>query len=151
MALWLAACGGSGGGGPELRETAYGPLRGVDDGAATGTYYWKGVPFAQAPVGALRWQPPAEPKAWEGVREARQFGNACLQIGRMYGPGANNRFDDTIASTLGQPVGSEDCLTLNIWRPASGAEKLPVLVFIHGGSAISGYTADPLYDGAALA
>ncbi|MFT2658093.1 carboxylesterase family protein, partial [Escherichia coli] len=48
-------------------------------------------------------------------------------------------------------VGSKDCLTLNIWRPASGAEKLPVLVFIHGGSAISGYTADPLYDGAALA
>jgi para-nitrobenzyl esterase len=152
LALWLTACGGgSGAGGPELRETAYGPLRGVDDSTASGTYYWKGVPFARPPVGALRWQPPAEPVAWQGEREARQFGPACLQIGRMYGPGANNRFDDTIASTLGQPVGSEDCLTLNIWRPATAAEKLPVLLFIHGGSAISGYTADPLYDGAALA
>lgn len=151
LALWLAACGGSGGDGPELRETVYGKLRGVDDGAASGTYFWKGVPFAQPPVGALRWQPPLEPTAWQGERDARQFGSACLQIGRIYGPGANNRFDDTIASTLGQPVGSEDCLTLNIWRPASATDKLPVLLFVHGGSAISGYTADPVYDGAALA
>lgn len=151
LALWLAACGGSGGDAPELRETAYGKLRGVDDSAASGTYFWKGVPFAQPPVGALRWQPPAEPVAWQGERDARQFGSACLQIGRIYGPGANNRFDDTIAATLGQPVGSEDCLTLNIWRPAGATEKLPVLLFVHGGSAISGYTADPVYDGAALA
>src|SRR5256885_1641996 len=75
-AWWLGACGGSGGGGPDLRERDDGPLRGVDDGAATGTYYWKGVPFAQARGGALRWQRRVEPKAWEGVREARQFGNA---------------------------------------------------------------------------
>lgn len=151
LALWLAACGGSGGDGPEVRETSYGRVRGVDDGIATGTYQWKGIPFAQPPVAALRWQAPAEPKAWEGVREARQFGSACLQVGRLYGPGANNRFDDSIASTLGQVVGSEDCLTLNIWRPANATEKLPVLLFVHGGSGISGYTADPTYDGAALA
>lgn len=150
-ALGLAACGGSGASAPEVRDTAYGKLRGVNDSAATGTYFWKGVPFAQPPVGALRWQPPAEPAPWQGEREARQFGSACLQMGRIYGPGANNRFDDSIAATLGQPVGSEDCLTLNIWRPASDQEKLPVLLFIHGGSAISGYTADPVYDGAALA
>jgi len=46
---------------------------------------------------------------------------------------------------------SEDCLYLNIWRPASADTKLPVIVFIHGGSNVSGYTADPVYDGAALA
>ena len=146
-----AACGGSGGTPPEVRETRYGVVRGTDDSAASGTYAWKGVPYAKPPVGALRWQPPAEPAAWTGERNATQFGSACLQMGRIYGPGANNRFDDTIGQTLNTPLGSEDCLTLNVWRPATAQDNLPVLVFIHGGSAISGYTADPVYDGAALA
>ena len=79
------------------------------------------------------------------------FGNACVQYGRIYGPGSNNTYDQTIATTLNQAVGSEDCLYLNIWRPATGEANLPVIVFIHGGSNVSGYTADPVYDGAALA
>ncbi|WP_436127926.1 carboxylesterase/lipase family protein [Acidovorax sp. LjRoot117] len=145
------ACGGSSGTPPELRETRYGAVRGTDDSATTGTYAWKGLPFAKPPVGDLRWQPPAEPAAWTGERDATRFGSACLQMGRLYGPGANNRFDDTIGQTLGTPVGNEDCLTLNIWRPANGDNNLPVLLFLHGGSGISGYTADPVYDGAALA
>ena len=145
------ACGGSNGTPPELRETRYGVVRGVDDSAASGTYAWKGIPFAKPPVGELRWQPPAEPAAWTGERDATRFGSACLQMGRIYGPGANNRFDDTIGQTLNTPLGSEDCLTLNIWRPATAQDNLPVLLFLHGGSAISGYTADPVYDGAALA
>jgi para-nitrobenzyl esterase len=149
--LATTACGGSEGKPPELRETRYGVVRGVDDSAATGTYAWKGIPFAKPPVGELRWQPPVEPVAWSGERNASQFGNACLQMGRIYGPGANNRFDDTIGQTLNTPVGNEDCLTLNIWRPATSQDNLPVLLFLHGGSAISGYTADPVYDGAALA
>ena len=149
--VMTTACGGSGGTPPELRETRYGMVRGTDDSATSGTYAWKGVPYAQPPVGAMRWQPPAEPAAWTGERSATRFGSACLQMGRIYGPGANNRFDDTIGQTLNTPLGSEDCLTLNIWRPATAQDNLPVLVFIHGGSAISGYTADPVYDGAALA
>lgn len=136
---------------PEVRETRYGVVRGLDDSAASGTYAWKGIPFARPPVGDLRWQPPVEPAAWPGERDATRFGSACLQMGRIYGPGANNRFDDTIGQTLNTPVGSEDCLTLNIWRPANAQGSLPVLLFLHGGSAISGYTADPVYDGAALA
>ena len=150
-AVLTTACGGSGGTPPELRETRYGMVRGTDDSATSGTYAWKGVPYAQPPVGALRWQPPAEPAAWMGERSTTRFGSACLQMGRIYGPGANNRFDDTIGQTLNTPLGSEDCLTLNIWRPATAQDNLPVLVFIHGGSGISGYTADPVYDGAALA
>src|SRR5256885_15630922 len=63
MALWLAACGGSGGGGPEMRETGYGPLRGGGEGAATGTYYWEGGALAPAPLGALRREPPGRPQA----------------------------------------------------------------------------------------
>src|SRR5690349_612600 len=54
--------------GPMVRKTTAGKIEGVDDSAATGTYAWKGVPFAQPPVGNLRWAPPAEPAAWDGVR-----------------------------------------------------------------------------------
>lgn len=146
----LAGCGG-GSAGPEIRATSYGDIQGVDDTTGSGTYYWKGVPFAKPPTGALRWKAPVEPDKWSGVLAAQKFGNACLQNGRIYGPGSNNTYDATIGTTLNTPVGSEDCLSLNIWRPASGDANLPVILFIYGGSNISGYTADPVYDGATLA
>jgi para-nitrobenzyl esterase len=133
------------------RQTRYGPVVGVDDAQGSGTHAWKGIPFAKPPVGELRWRAPVEPAGWTSPRAAQQFGNACVQYGRIYGPGANNRYDPTIGSTLGQAVGSEDCLYLNIWRPADRRGGLPVIVFVHGGSNVSGYTADPVYDGAALA
>ena len=150
------------------RETRFGPVVGIDDSATTGTYAWKGVPFAKPPVGDLRWTTPVDPDGWKKPREAKQFGNACVQYGRIYGPGANNRYDSTIGTTLNQAVGSEDCLYLNIWAPAErhdddhrdgnhdghhndGHGGRPVIVFVHGGSNVSGYTADPVYDGAALA
>lgn len=137
--------------GPMVRQTVAGKVEGVDDSAKTGTWFWKGIPFAKPPVGALRWRAPAAPEPWSGIRQATKFGNACLQIGRIFSPGANNTYDETIGTMLGKPSGSEDCLFVNIWRPASADKNLPVLLFIHGGSNISGYTADPLYDGAALA
>jgi para-nitrobenzyl esterase len=137
--------------GPMVRQTVAGKVEGVDDSARTGTWFWKGIPFAKPPVGALRWRAPAAPEPWSGIRQATKFGNACLQIGRIFSPGANNTYDETIGTMLGKPSGSEDCLFVNIWRPATDEKNLPVLLFIHGGSNISGYTADPLYDGAALA
>jgi para-nitrobenzyl esterase len=137
--------------GPMVRQTTAGKIEGVDDSAGSGTYYWKGVPFAQPPVGALRWRAPVAPEAWSGIRQAAKFGNACLQIGRIFSPGLNNTYDATIGANLGKPVGNEDCLFVNIWRPATDEKSLPVLLFVHGGSNISGYTADPLYDGAKLA
>jgi para-nitrobenzyl esterase len=155
--LTLMACGGGGSGetppvpGPEVRQIAQGTIKGRNDATSNGTYAWKGIPFAQPPVGARRWKAPAAVAAWSGTRDATQFGAACLQNGRLYGPGANNRFDATIGATLNTPVGSEDCLFLNVWRPASATTGLPVIVFVHGGSNITGYTADPIYDGAALA
>ena len=133
------------------RETRFGKIVGVDDSAGTGTYAWKGVPFAKPPVGDLRWKTPVDPDKWKSTRETQQFGNACVQYGRIYGPGTNNRYDLTIGATLFQAVGSEDCLYLNIWRPADNRGGRPVIVFVHGGSNVSGYTADPVYDGAALA
>lgn len=155
------------------RQTRFGPIVGNDDSDTTGTYSWKGVPFAKAPVGDLRWTVPVDPDGWTKPRKTQQFGNACVQYGRIYGPGANNRYDLTIGTTLTQAVGSEDCLYLNIWAPArrrdddsrddgsrgngdrgergDGDDGRPVIIFVHGGSNVSGYTADPVYDGAALA
>lgn len=134
-----------------IRTTHLGPIIGTDDSAFTGTFFWKGVPFARPPTGPLRWKAPAEPDPWTAPRDTRHFGNASAQYGRLFGPGANNTYDATIGATLNQVVGSEDCLYLNIWQPSEGGSGLPVIVFVHGGSNVSGYTADPVYDGAALA
>lgn len=149
----LAACGGNDALAPvtTTRSTAFGVVVGADDSAVSGTWSWKGIPFAKAPVGALRWKAPADPDAWTAPKTTQQFGNACVQYGRIYGPGANNTYDASIATTLNQAVGNEDCLYLNVWRPASADAGLPVIVFVYGGSDVSGYTADPVYDGAALA
>lgn len=148
-ALALVACGGGGSSGDgTTRATSYGLVTGVE---AAGALSWKGIPYAKPPVGALRWKAPAEPDTWSTARDGSRFGNACIQNGRIYGPGAHNTYDATIATTLNTPVGSEDCLTLNIWRPDSAKHDLPVIFFVYGGSDISGYTADPVYDGSALA
>ncbi|MDP1532678.1 MAG: carboxylesterase family protein, partial [Rubrivivax sp.] len=136
---------------PTQRNTSLGDVIGTDHSATSGTYAWKGIPYAKAPVGELRWKAPAEPAPWTIPRATQQFGNACASFGRMYGPGLNNRYDASIGTTIGQAVGSEDCLYLNVWRPASGTAKLPVIVFVHGGSNVTGYTGDPVYDGANLA
>lgn len=134
------------------RPTRWGPVVGHDDTATSGTWSWKGVPFAAAPLGALRWRAPQDPARWTEPRPTTAFAPACAQTQRLYGPGLNNRYDETVGSTLGKTVGSEDCLYLNIWTPASRpAKPRPVVVFVHGGSNITGYTADPLYDGATLA
>ena len=118
LAATLAACGGSGD--PvELRATQFGQVVGIDDSLGSGTYAWKGIPFAKAPVDTLRWKAPVDPDAWTTARDTKAFANACVQYGRIYGPGSNNRYDETIGTTLGTSVGSEDCLALNIWRPTA--------------------------------
>ncbi|MBL8304915.1 MAG: carboxylesterase family protein [Ideonella sp.] len=152
LVTWLGACATTPPGADLQRETRSGPVIGSDDATASGTWSWKGVPFAAAPLGPLRWRAPQDPPRWSQPRDAKAFAPACVQTGRLYGPGLNNRYDETIGTSLGRTVGSEDCLYLNIWTPASPpATARPVLVFVHGGSNITGYTADPLYDGATLA
>jgi para-nitrobenzyl esterase len=101
---------------------------------------FRGLPYAAPPVGVRRWRPPAPLKPWAGLREAKAFGPACLQP-RMP-PGG------IYASEL--PQLSEDCLTLNVWAPAT-AKAAPVMVWIHGGSLTTGSSRESMYDGLALA
>src|SRR5438477_6370921 len=119
LPLLLAACGGGSDSDSLVRMTSLGEIRGAAD-AAVETWSWKGLPYAKAPVGELRWKAPQDMAAWTTQRATTSFGSACSQYGRIYGPGANNRYDETIGTTLNAAVGSEDCLFLNVWRPATG-------------------------------
>ena len=93
---------------------------------------FKGIPLAAPPVSDLRWRPPAAVVAWDGVRDAIEPGNVCVQGGR----GENQ---------------SEDCLFLNVFAPAESTEPLPVMVWIHGGGYTSGSGSGGIYDGTPLA
>ncbi|ANH67480.1 carboxylesterase/lipase family protein [Mitsuaria sp. 7] len=151
--LSIAACGGgSDDPPPTQRATTFGTVAGVDNSASSSTYAWLGVPYAQPPVGALRWMPPVDPAAWTGVRSTQAFGHGCAQGGRYFSPAPGDApYGLAVREGFGKPVGDEDCLTLNVWRPATADANLPVLFFIHGGSNISGYSADPVYNGQTLA
>lgn len=147
----VATDGDGGANGALRRVTTYGPVLGAAD-AQSGTYQWLGLPYAKPPTGALRWMPPAEPDSWTETRRAQSYGPSCAQTGRYFSPAPDNApFGMSVRDGFGKLVGSEDCLTLNVWRPATDAANLPVIVFIHGGSNISGYSADPIYQGGTLA
>ena len=116
-----------------IAHTTLGDLQGTADGAVSA---WLGVPYAQPPVGALRFAAPQPVAAWQGVRTATTFGAACIQkpLGSI--------------KSLG-PSLDEDCLTLNIWSPAADGAKRPVMVWIHGGAFLLGSAR--IYTGAHLA
>jgi para-nitrobenzyl esterase len=102
---------------------------------------YKGIPYAEPPIGDLRWRSPMPARAWKGVRAAQEFGHACLQPPRQ----PTGLYSDGMA-----PM-SEDCLTLNVWAPNRAARGLPVMVWIHGGALIDGSSSEPLYDGTKIA
>jgi len=103
---------------------ANGILEGVRD---DNIRIFRGVPFAQPPVGALRWKEPQPLKSWKGVRKAVKFGPRPMQT-------AN--FKDMLFRS---EKCSEDCLYLNVWTPAvSDGDKLPVLVYFYGGGYMQG-------------
>lgn len=150
--LSMTACGGGDDTPATRRQTSFGAVEGVDRSSSSGTYAWLGIPYARPPVGALRWMPPVDPAAWTDVRAATQFGHGCAQGGRYFSPAPNDApYGLATREGFGKPVGDEDCLTLNIWSPANAQGPLPVIFFIHGGSNISGYSRDPIYDGQVLA
>lgn len=110
-------------------ETRSGKLQGTQEGSL---HVFRGIPFAQPPVGSLRFRAPAPPKAWSGVRDVNEFSPSPLQ-----------------ANAFGLTALSEDCLYLNIWTPGIDHGQRPVLVWIYGGAFTSGSAT--LYSGDAFA
>ncbi|MEC1449018.1 carboxylesterase/lipase family protein [Bacillus haynesii] len=116
-------------------ETRIGKLKGR---AENGVRIFKGVPYAKPPVGELRFREPQRMEAWEGERDAFQFGPVCPQP----------------VGVLPQSEGvqkSENCLYLNVYAPEEADGDLPVMVWIHGGAFYLGAGSEPLYDGTQLA
>ena len=121
---------------PAQVQVDSGGVRGV---AADGVLSFKGVPFAKPPVGDLRWRAP-QPVTWTGVRAADAYGHDCMQT----------PFPSDAAPLGTKP--DEDCLVLNLWRPAGATKgKLPVMVWIYGGGFVNGGSSPAVYDGSQFA
>ncbi len=113
----------------------------VEGATVDGVRTFRGIPYAAAPVGDLRWHAPEPAAPWAGVRSAIAFGKACPQ-------------DRAVSLDQAGDPGptSEDCLTLNVWTPrAEPGDKLPVMVWIHGGALVIGAGSQNVFDGKALA
>lgn len=128
---------------PYQVQTELGLLQGRGEETPYGeAISFRGVPFAQPPIGALRLRPPQPIQAWEGLLDATEFGPACPQRGAL---------------TSSATVQDEDCLTLNVWTPAEAGgyvkpqEARPVMVWLHGGGFTQGSGSFNLYNGARLA
>lgn len=119
-------------------QVAGGAISGV---TLDGVTAFKGIPYAAPPVGENRWHAPQPAPAWTGVRSATSFGHDCAQA----------PFPPDAAPVETMPA--EDCLYLNVWKPALAAPgaKLPVMVWIHGGGFVNGGTSPGVYSGAGFA
>jgi len=115
-----------------------GLVRGFEE---EGLLVFRGIPYARAPEGDLRWRVPEPPEPWTGVLDARSFGPIAPQ--NPPAPGMSIPGDPT--------QWSEDCLTLNVWTPGLDDARRPVMVWVHGGGFTSGSGASALYDGRHLA
>lgn len=134
----LVGSAGSQGLPPNQVRVAQGVLEGVD-AARPGVRAFLGVPYAAPPTGERRWRAPAPAAPWQGVRPAGRFGDRCIQT---------NPFPDMLFQS---PAESEDCLTLSVWTPGRAGDRLPVMVWIHGGGFFSGASDEQRHDGSALA
>jgi para-nitrobenzyl esterase len=114
-----------------LVQTKYGLVSGFSDKKS---WCWKGIPYADPPIGSLRWKAPLDPTPWIGTRKTKKFGSSAAQVMPFIGP-----------------IGSEDCLYLNIWRPKTPETTLPVYLYIHGGGNSIGSSAEVSYYGNAIA
>ncbi|MGY5955654.1 carboxylesterase/lipase family protein [Kosakonia sp. BK9b] len=122
---------------PPLQVTLAGGV--ISGTKLDGTRAWLGIPYAKPPTGDRRWQPPQDVEPWHGVKETRHYGDDCLQ----------KPFEgDAAPSGVGF---SEDCLTINVWRPDEESDHLPVMVWIYGGGYVNGGSSPAVYSGQAFA
>ncbi len=138
VSAWLVACA-------RPVDHLTGPAVEVEQGQLVGVHegevdVFHGIPYAAAPIGERRWTAPSRRVAWEGVRDATEFGPSCIQ---PEVPASSLYYDPPVET-------SEDCLTLNIWARPDVA-KAPVIVWIHGGSLRIGGSDQPMYDGSEFA
>jgi para-nitrobenzyl esterase len=120
-------------------DTPQGRLRGVVE---HGVAVFKGIPYAQPPLGERRFQPPVQASAWEGVRDGTRYGPTAPRTG--YPPPFDAMFDEPM-------IEGDDCLSLNVWTPHPVRARMSVMVWIHGGAFRNGTSAAPGYDGSAFA
>lgn len=111
-------------------QTKQGALKGTVE---NGVYVWKGIQYAKAPVGDLRFKSPQPPERWMGVRDASEYGPVAPQI-----------------NIVNQSPIDENCLNLNVWSPDTKNKKHPVMVWIHGGAFYTGAGSWNIYNGAKL-
>ncbi len=118
-------------------QTNSGELRGFQQ---NGLAVYLGIPYAQAPVGELRFKPPLPRQPWQGTFDAYGFGSFCPQV-----------YDNIVIDDPREDLNNEDCLTLNIWAPSAAKDKRAVMVFIHGGGFVGGSSKEKLYSGDVIA
>ncbi len=125
----------------EIVTTVAGKVRGetIPNGVA-----FRGIPFAEPPIGTRRFLPPAPHVPWDGVKDCTVFGPICPQVQHAETGG--------VLTALGrlEPT-DEDCLFLNVWTPAIDYGRRPTMVWIHGGAYVTGSGSSELYDGASFA
>ena len=114
-------------------QTRQGKLRGI---VKDGVCEWRGVRYAKAPIGDLRFHSPQPPDKWDGIKNAAEFGSIAPQMKRALGEKQSQ---------------NEDCLFLNVWSPAADEKKRPVMFWIHGGGFMAGSGSSDLYDGSQFA
>ena len=121
--------------------TEHGILEGAWSEVDSSIGIFRGIPYAQPPIGELRWRAPQGLASWTGVRSATKFGAACWQ----------SYSDDAFVWSRGEFSRSEDCLHLNIWQPEKTNTPAPVMVWFHGGAHTGGFAQVELFDGTELA
>ena len=121
-------------------EVRGGRVRGVE---RDGIWTFSGVPYAASPAGERRWRPPAPPEPWAGIRDCDRFGPVA--------PQAMGFMDQALSGGGSPPESDEDCLNLNVWTPGLDGGRRPVMVWVHGGSFMTGTGSSGLYRGGHLA
>ncbi|MGW4767183.1 carboxylesterase/lipase family protein [Nocardia sp. NPDC004278] len=124
---------------PEIRTTA-GVVRGRWENAIA---VFRGIPYAEPPIGSRRFGAPVPVQRWDGIRDALEFGPPVPQAAHT------GSVMSSVSGSVGD--GSEDCLTLNVWSPDLGAAGRPVMVWIQGGTYLENHSENPHYDGATIA